>query len=318
MSGPTAARVDPARVDPTRSARMRSIVLALVVALLAPLGSAAPTAAADDWPGSYGTLGRRLQTAVDNTLTAGIGIPGISAAIQTPDGTWTGVAGSADLSTGRAVTPGTPFLVASVTKTFVAAVVLQLVEEGRISLEDRLSRWVSGVPNGSRITVRQMLQHTSGIRDITQHARYRELVEGRPDHVWTFSEIVGLIGPSLFAPGTGWKYSNSNYVLLGRIVERVTGMGIAQAIRTRLLDPLDLRQTWFQGEESGGGQVAMGYRRVNGRWKPYGTPSSLRPTTSIATFFWASGPWSPHLPTSHGGLVPSTAGPSAPTPGRAS
>ncbi len=267
----------------------RLLHLGLLVALVASLGAWSPAAAADDWPGRYGSLGSRLQGVVDRTLVSGVGIPGISAAIQTPDGTWTGVAGDASVSPARPVAADTPFAVASVTKTFVAAVVMQLVEEGRLSLDDRLSRWVSGIPNGSRITVRQMLQHTSGIRDIFDSPRYVRLVEGRQGHVWTFSEIKALIGAPLFAPGAGWRYSNSNYILLGRIVERVTGMGIARAIRTRILGPLGLRDTWFQGAESQDQQVAMGYHRVNGRWKAYGDGTGLRPYTSMATFVWAAG-----------------------------
>ena len=91
-----------------------------------------------------------------------------------------------------------------------------------------------------------------------------------------------MIGPARFQPGTAFEYSNSNYVLLGRIIELVTGHTVAQEIRTRLLDPLHLDSTWYQGAETGPRTVAMGYQRVNGRWVPQGNGKGLRPTTSIA------------------------------------
>ena len=98
-----------------------------------------------------------------------------------------------------------------------------------------------------------------------------------------------MIGPSRFRPGTAFEYSNSNYVLLGRIITLVTRHTVAQEIRTRFLDPLHLDSTWYQGFETGPRTVAMGYQRVNGRWVPQGNGRGLRPTTSIASFFGSAG-----------------------------
>ncbi len=98
-----------------------------------------------------------------------------------------------------------------------------------------------------------------------------------------------MIGPPRFAPGTRFEYSNSNYVLLGRIITLVSGHTVAHEIRTRFLDPLHLDGTWYQGAEQGPRRVAMGYLRWRGAWVPQGNGTGLRPTTSIATFFGAAG-----------------------------
>ncbi len=249
-----------------------------------------PAAAAD--PPISTRLARSLQAVIDEARQAKV-VPGISAAVSTPGDIWTGVSGKATIRhAGQAsspVEPDTPFAIGSVTKTFVATVVLLLREEGKLSLDDHLSRWETRVPNAKRITVRQLLSHTSGIRDMWWHPKYRQRVEGRPGHVWRYSEVRAMIGAPRFSPGAGWEYSNSNYVLLGRIVQLVTGHSVAAEIRTRLLDPLGLADTWYQGLEKGPRAVAMGYLRRSGRWVPQGSGKGLRPTTSIATFFGSAG-----------------------------
>jgi D-alanyl-D-alanine carboxypeptidase len=265
-----------------RSLLLCAVVLAWLVTLV-PAGQGAFAQSGIDDP-----LRARLQDVLDQARPAEP-VPGISAAIETPESLWTGVTGKSSLDPRRPVAADTPFSIGSVTKTFVAAVVLQLREEGKLSLSDHLSRWETKVPNASRITVRQLLSHTSGVRDMWWDPRYTRRVEGRPTHVWTYAEVRAMIGPPRFAPGTRFEYSNSNYVLLGRIITLVTGRTVAQEIRTRFLDPLGLDDTWYQGAEHGPRRVAMGYLRRGGTWVPQGNGTGLRPTTSIATFFGASG-----------------------------
>jgi len=233
-------------------------------------------------------LARRLQGVIDQARPAR-GVPGISAAVATSGDIWTGVTGKARFDPNQPVRIDTPFSIGSVTKTFVATVIMELRQEGKLSLSDRLSTWETHVPNASRITIRQLLSHTSGVRDMWWNPKYHVRVEGRPGHVWTYAEVRAMIGPSRFAPGTAFEYSNSNYLLLGRIIELVTSNSVAQQIRSRLLDPLHLDHTWYQGAETGPRVVAMGYQRRSGRWVPQGDGTGLRPTTSIATFFGAAG-----------------------------
>jgi D-alanyl-D-alanine carboxypeptidase len=269
--------------------------LAVAMMVLMVLAGAPSTAVAgwrSTWPeGPYEGLGPVLQGVLADARQAGV--PGISAAIVTPDGRWTGVIGTANVSSGQRVTPETAFEAGSVTKTFVAAVVLQLVEEGKLSLSEKVSRYIRGIPNGSRITIRHLLSHTSGLRDLFDDPATQRAIDRRPRHHWTFAQVVRHIGRPRGRPGGGYHYSNANYILLGRIVERVDDRDLARSIRVRLLRPLGLTHTWFQGEEAAPpgmwGRRAMGYARRGGRWDPYGDGSGLRPTTSMATFIWAAG-----------------------------
>jgi D-alanyl-D-alanine carboxypeptidase len=286
MSEATAAT--PATRRPSR-AWQRWIGALVCVVLVA--GVPAPVAAGwrSTWPeGPYAGLEERLQAIVADARSNGV--PGVSAAIETPDGRWTGVAGKASLRPQRTVTPETAFEAGSVTKTFVAAAVLLLVEEGRLSLSSKLARWMPDFPYASRITVRHLLSHTSGIRDLFDDPANQRYLQRHTGKRFTFREIVRRIGPPRARPGARYSYSNANYILLGRIVERVTGRGIAKVIRSRLLQPLGLDRTWFQGEEpapSGmSGRRAMGYAAGG---KAFGTGTGLRPWTSMATFIWAAG-----------------------------
>ncbi len=273
---------------PVVAVRARLCAL-LVLVLMA--GSALPGAAGwrSSWPGGpYAGLEARLQDVLDEAKARGV--PGVSAAIETPDGLWTGVVGKASLRPDRSVTPQTAFVAGSVTKTFVAAVVLMLVEEGRLSLSSRLSRWMPGLPYAKRITIRHLLTHTSGIRDLFDDPANQRYLEAHTSRRLTFGAIVKRIGRPRARPGERYHYSNANYVLLGRIVERVTGRGISSVIRSRLLQPLGLTRTWFQGEEATpagmAARRAMGYAKGG---RPFGDGTGLRPWTSMATFIWSAG-----------------------------
>jgi D-alanyl-D-alanine carboxypeptidase len=143
------------------------------------------------------------------------------------------------------MTPDRLLGIASIGKTFVAAVVLQLVEEGRLELDSPAAELLPGqaaVTNGA--TVRQLLNHTSGIFDFVRHpdSLYGVGLEGvDPDARWSAEKIVpALVGEPYFSPGEGWHYSSTNYVLLGMIVEKLTGRSLAEEVRARLLEPLEM------------------------------------------------------------------------------
>ena len=266
------------------------MLLGLAVAVTVTL---APSAGARAGSGSFDAgLTAGWQRTEDAWRTHGP-LPGITAAVQLSDGsTWKGVSGAARLPPTRIpVTADTPFLIASVTKTFVASTVLELVHDGKLSLRDPLSKWLPNFDRADRITVRMLLAHTSGIADIFDSPDFNRRVLKRPDHVWTFDEILSMVGAPHFAPGAAWDYSNTNYILLGRIIQMVTGNGVAQEIRRRFLDPLGLNDTWFQGEETQGSRTtaAIGYARTWSGWRPWAPHDSLRPSTSEATFVWSAG-----------------------------
>ncbi|MFF3953796.1 serine hydrolase domain-containing protein [Streptomyces sp. NPDC001890] len=180
-----------------------------------------------------------------NTLVRG-GTPAALASVMDRKGhTRTYTAGVADLATGSKVPRDGQVRIGSNTKTFVAVVVLQLVAEGRIGLDASVDTYLPGLVRGEgidgrRITVRQLLQHTSGLPDYSNYlgddVRYyapRELL------------ATALRHPADFAPGTSWKYSNTNYVLAGLIVQKVTGRPLAEEIDRRVIKRLGLRHTYF-------------------------------------------------------------------------
>ena len=217
--------------------------------------------------------------------------PGVAAAVRLPDGAlWVGTSGVRIVGRGnKAVTAHTPFVIGSLTKTFIAALVLRLQEEGRLLLDDPVSKWLPEYPVAKRITVRMLLSHRSGIFDYFSNPRYESLVFRRPRHHWKVAEILALKGPRYCLPGQCFHYSNTNYVLLGKIIKKVTGVSAAAGIRDRFLFPLGLRNTFFQGEEPIGKLPAEGYLALRNGYRHFADGSRLRPNTSAATVANAAG-----------------------------
>jgi D-alanyl-D-alanine carboxypeptidase len=189
----------------------------------------------------------QLRRLLDQIVAAGA--PGAAARVRDEHGVTQAASGVADLRSGRPMRPGLHYRVGSVTKPLVATVVLQLVAEGRLSLQDTVDRWLPGiVPYGDQVTIRQLLNHTSGVPDYTleplvrlytfKQARFR---------VWTPRELVALVAdrPPDFPPGTAWSYSNTGYVLAGMIVEAASGHKLGQELTRRIFRPLGLRDTFF-------------------------------------------------------------------------
>jgi D-alanyl-D-alanine carboxypeptidase len=260
--------------------RPLALVLLAMVAVLAP--PAAPRAAASPL-GVPRSLAARLQQLVEEERVT-LHAPGISAAVILPDGSvWTGQTGEADVAAAVPVGESTSFALGSITKTFVSATLLQLLQERRLSLEDPLSRWFPAWPNGRNITIRMLMSHTSGIFDYFYSPDYEHLVFGRPTHHWSLAEILTLVGRPYFAPGQGYRYSNTNYVLLGEIVRQITGHRPAVEIRRRFLQPLGLTHEAFQGEEAIRFIPAHSYLASGSGWTDEADGSRFRPNTSGAT-----------------------------------
>jgi D-alanyl-D-alanine carboxypeptidase len=156
---------------------------------------------------------------------------------------------------------------ASLTKTYTATVVLQLVGEGRLSLDDTVERWLPGlVPGGAAITVRELLNHTSGLFDYFEDPTFPKRILRDRTRAWTPQELIAIgtsHGP-LFAPGAGWAYSNTGYQLLGLIVEAATGDTIGSELERRIFQPLRLRDTTFDTQPRIAGRHAHGYLRLAG------------------------------------------------------
>jgi D-alanyl-D-alanine carboxypeptidase len=205
-------------------------------------------------------LKRKLRSILTNTVSKGP-VAGLSVAIMLPDGSiWTGSAGKAEYTPDRPITATTGFVIASVTKTFVAALILQLVDEGKLALDEPYGTWVPDGPRAKAVTIRQLLDHTSGIHDYFDSKRYRDAInEGDREHRWTYDEIMGLVKKSYCKPGACYRYSNTNYVLLGRIAEVVEGKPLNRILRQRFLEPLGLERTLLQPDDPTPPDVAHGH-----------------------------------------------------------
>lgn len=183
-----------------------------------------------------------LQAAVDRARVAlGLGAVAVGVSADATVG-WSGASGRPR----DGVTPlggATPFAIASVTKTFTAAIVLQLIEEGRIGLDAPVTDYLPEVTLAEGVTVTELLSHTSGIADLL--APMRDRLNAEPSRVWTPAEVLAVVGPSSFPPGSDWGYSNTNYVIAGMLVERVTGNPFADELQRRITGPLELRDTSF-------------------------------------------------------------------------
>src|SRR5215210_3022148 len=176
------------------------------------------------------------EAALDSALEKSFeesGAPGVVAAVQTPEYTWVGALGVADRASGEPMTPDVHHRIGSVTKTFTATLLLQAAGEGLLSLDDTIDRYVKGVPNGDKITLRQMADMTSGIASYTEDDQWVKEWSSDPHRVWKPEEVAqaGIKESPLFEPGTEWFYSNTNYVLLGLVLEQVTGKPIGDLYR---------------------------------------------------------------------------------------
>ena len=203
---------------------------------------------------------KALQTALDGIRSGGK-YPGVSAALVFPDGSiWAGASGSAVLSPATPLTTDTLFSIGSISKTFVAALTGRLAMVGTIGLDDPLARYVPTFPNAANITIRELLNHTSGIRDLfDQSTGIPEAIVAHPAATWTADQVLAMIGKPYWAPGTGYHYSNTDFVLLGMVIETVTGQSVASLVRSQFLTPLGLDHTFLQTEEDVQGAEAHGY-----------------------------------------------------------
>lgn len=226
----------------------------------------------------------RLQTTLDRTR-ARLGIPGVSVTIVLPDRTtWSGASGLADVAASTPVTPDTAFAFASISKTFTSAIVLQLVGEGRLRLADRAADLLPPLRFriDPRITVGMLLGHTSGLADYFLDPKIDQPLQAHPTVAWSPDDALRYVGKRRTPPGGTFSYSNTNYLLLGLIVERVTGRPLAAEIRTRLLEPARLDATWYQAVEPGRPSLAHGYRLPG--TKRTVKPIDLADGTGIAPF----------------------------------
>lgn len=185
-----------------------------------------------------------LQTMVDTTSKELL-IPGAVVLLRTPQGDFTITYGTTLLGAASPPRADTYFRIASNTKTMTAAVIMQLAQESKLSLDDPVSKYVTGVPNGDNITIAELLEMRSGLYNYTNDPVISATIDTDPAKVWTPAELLAIAfaHPPNFPPGAKYEYVNTNYALLGVVAEKVDGKPLAQAMQDRLFGPLGLHHT---------------------------------------------------------------------------
>jgi len=185
-----------------------------------------------------------LQTMVDTTAKELL-IPGAVVLLRTPEGEFTVAYGTTLLGATSPPRADTHFRIASNTKTMTAAVIVLLAQEGKLSLDDPVSKYVPGVPNGDNITIAESLEMRSGLYNYTNDPIISATIDTDPAKVWTPAELLAIAfaHPANFPPGTAYEYNNTNYALLGLVAEKVDGKPLAQVMHNRLFGPQNMQDT---------------------------------------------------------------------------
>src|SRR5436309_12992605 len=175
-----------------------------------------------------------LQSMVDTTIKELL-IPGAVVLLRTPQGEFTAASGTTQLNTNNPPRADTHFRIASNTKTMTAAVIMQLAQESKLGLNDPVSKYVPGVPNGDNITIAQLLEMRSGLYNYTNDPVVSATIDTDPAKVWTPAELLAIAfaHPPDFSPGAQYEYNNTNYVLLGLVIEKLDGEPLAQVMHDR-------------------------------------------------------------------------------------
>ncbi|MGK5637484.1 serine hydrolase domain-containing protein [Streptomyces sp. URMC 126] len=281
-----------------RTAHKALVALAAAVTVAATAATsavAAPAAQAAPAAGQHTSRHQATRAALEAQVRAGL--PGVLAEARDEHGRWNGSAGVANLETHRKRLPQDRFRIGSVSKVFSSVVLLQLEAEGKVDLDDTLERRLPGLVrgngnDGSRITIRQVLNHTSGLFNYTEDpVLWKSLGTDFFKHRYDTRKPADLLRTALshrpdFRPGTGWHYSNTNYVLAGMLIEKLTGHSYADEIERRVLKPLGLRATTLPGTSPGiPGPHGRGYSKLFGdaSSKVYDT------TEQNPSWAWAAG-----------------------------
>jgi len=233
-------------------------------------------------PELAGTTRTRLQAQMDSLVA--LGVPGVVLLVQDGSRSTVLTSGVSSLTDSKVMRPNDRFRIGSLTKSYLSTVMLQLVAESRAGLDDPVARWVPGVvSNGATITIRQLLNHTSGIFEYYNDPQVlAPYFDGDFGFTWTPRQLMAIAdshgpGPT---PGTVQEYSNSNYTLLGLVVEAVTGRTLSQVMQQRLFTPLGLTHTTFAVDASPDASRARGYLLSD---------SDPLDVSDLYPFYWGAG-----------------------------
>ncbi|AVT29971.1 hypothetical protein C6361_11245 [Plantactinospora sp. BC1] len=285
----------------SRLVRMTAVVVTAAAALTATGAGTAVAVAADERPAAatfgkpgfakpdFGKPGKPGKNDVMEDVARrmiGVGPPGFASRIGKDHRVSRTAAGLADIATKRPMAARDQFEAGSNTKTFAAVLILQLVDRGQLKLDAPVSRYLPGVvPNGGNITVRMLLNHSSGLYSYTADRDFMAGLESDPQRVWTDRELLAVAfkhQPN-FPPGKDWSYSNTNYTLLGMILEKLTGKSLPVLVQQRIAGPLGLRHTYYANPRA----VRTGPGYAHG----YGVKLAGPEPVYVDTTGWPIGGW---------------------------
>lgn len=202
----------------------------------------------------------RLDAAISEAMTAAA-VPGAIIGIWGPDGQYVRAVGVADKATGAPMHTDFYSRIGSETKTFTVTALLQLADQGKLGLDDPIAKYVEGVPQGAVITLRELARMQSGLANYTAAPEFLQIFINHPDHQFTRAELLdyAFAQPLAFTPGTQYKYTNTNTLLLGLVVEKVSGQPLADFVNERILAPLGMKHTLLPDSEAFPDPHAQGY-----------------------------------------------------------
>jgi len=239
----------------------RLIVSVLAIVVSTANGQAVPEA--DN--GRLTSADSSLLSATLDSLRTAIGAAGASAAVVFPDGRiWRGASGEA--WSGQPALRQTAFDIGSITKPFTAALILRLAQEGRLGIDDPVSKWIPDF-SAPGVSIRHLLAQTSGIPDYAANPSFLPAIRGRIMSPWPPEENLQFVLPQRFRPDSVWSYSNTNYVLLGLVAKKAGSASYSAVLRRLVLEPLALRGTFVAGEDSIVAARAHSHVDINGDGK---------------------------------------------------
>ncbi|WP_051637424.1 serine hydrolase domain-containing protein [Rhodococcus sp. UNC363MFTsu5.1] len=254
----------------TRTHRRRGLLAAAAVTLLIAAGcsdestsdQSATTTPAGAEPSAEMDSGvaQRLDDAIDATMKK-TSVPGAIVGVWGPDGKYVKAFGVADKSTDVPMKTDFYTRIGSLTKTFTATAILQLVDEGKVGLDDPISKYIDGVPAGDQITIRDLARMQSGLANYSESPEFQQAFFADPKAPFTPQQLLGyaFAQPATFPPGQGFQYCNTNYVLLGLVVEKESGLSLSDYISERILQPLHMEKTIFPTTNAFPEPHAQGY-----------------------------------------------------------
>lgn len=281
-----------ARIKPDVGFSPRFCVFLIVFTLVLGACATTPALATPAKTPSTTTFDQQLQTQLTAKMKE-MRVPGAVIFVQSArTGSWTTSLGTSDLATNAPMNPSLHFRIGSITKTFTGTVILQLVDEGKLRLDDPIARYEPQVPNGAHITIRELLNIRSGLYNYSEDPGFEQTLSNHPNTVWTPQELVaiGFKHPAYFAPGKDFHYSNTNTILLGMVIEHITGHTAVSEFQRRIFTPLGMNNTSMPPQTSSAMPVpySQGYM-LNTPAKQGAAQQLLNVTTWNPSWTWTAG-----------------------------